>query len=101
MINQNDLIARQKVKSLLSKRCMPYSQIECLVIQYCSLESGSTVSDITDYCAFECPADADSYVFVCHVAGLTAPGTTPSFDDDVMYEVNIDSDADNVEDQVI
>ncbi|SHJ54619.1 protein of unknown function [Reichenbachiella agariperforans] len=80
---------------------MPYSQIECLVIQYCSLESGSTVSDITDYCAFECPAYADSYVFVCHVAGLTAPGTTPSFDDDVMYEVNIDSDADNVEDQVI
>ncbi|WP_147407371.1 DUF4331 domain-containing protein [Reichenbachiella sp. MSK19-1] len=40
-------------------------------------------------------------MFVCHVAGLTAPGAIPSFDDDVMYEINIDSDADNVEDQVI
>lgn len=66
-----------------------------------SLTTGSTVSDITDYYAFESPSNSDNYVFVCNVSGLTAPGTTPQFDDNVMYEFNIDSDEDNVEDQLI
>ncbi len=66
-----------------------------------SLTTGSTVADITDYYAFESPANPDNYVFVCNVAGLTAPGNTPEFDDNIMYEFNIDSDGDNVEDQLI
>lgn len=68
-----------------------------------SLSSGSTVADITDYYAFESPDNADNYVFVCNVMGLTAPDATgdASFDDDVMYEFNIDTDGDYIEDQVI
>ncbi|MEP5614371.1 MAG: DUF4331 family protein [Cyclobacteriaceae bacterium] len=68
-----------------------------------SLTSGSTVSDITDYFAFESPANSDNYVFVCNVAGLTAPTATGelSFSANVMYEFNIDNDGDNVEDLVI
>ncbi|WP_436514684.1 DUF4331 family protein [Ekhidna sp. To15] len=63
-----------------------------------SLSSGSTVEDITDYYAFESPSNSDNYVFVCNVAGLSS---ATSFSDDVMYEFNIDSDGDNVEDQLI
>jgi len=68
-----------------------------------SLGSGSTLVDITDYYAFESPANANNYVFVCNVSGLTAPASTGalSFTDDLLYEFNIDSDADNVEDLVI
>lgn len=63
-----------------------------------TLSTGSTVEDITDYYAFESPANSDNYVFVCNVAGLSS---ATSFSDDVMYEFNIDSDGDNVEDQLI
>lgn len=66
-----------------------------------SLSSGSTVADITDYYAFESPSNPDNYVFVCNVQGLSAPGADISFSDDVMYEFNIDTDADNFEDLVI
>lgn len=68
-----------------------------------SLTTGSSVSDITDYYAFESPANSDNYVFVCNVAGLTAPSATGdlSFDSSIMYEFNIDNDGDNVEDLVI
>jgi hypothetical protein len=68
-----------------------------------SLSTGSTIADITDYYAFESPSNADNYVFVCNVMGLTAPSASgdASFDEDVMYEFNIDNDTDNVEDQVI
>ena len=68
-----------------------------------SLSTGSTVADITDYYAFESPSNSDNYVFVCNVLGLTAPTTTAdaTFDEDVMYEFNIDNNADNVEDLVI
>lgn len=68
-----------------------------------SLTEGSTIADITDYYAFESPSNPDNYVFVCNVLGLTAPSATgdASFDEDVMYEFNIDTDGDNVEDQVI
>lgn len=63
-----------------------------------TLSSGSTVEDITDFYAFESPANADNYVFVCNVAGLSS---ATSFSEDVMYEFNIDGDGDNVEDQLI
>lgn len=68
-----------------------------------SLTTGSTVSDITDYYAFESPSNSDNYVFVCNVAGLTAPTATEalSFSTNVMYEFNIDNNGDNVEDLVI
>ncbi|MEO9872192.1 DUF4331 family protein [Ekhidna sp.] len=63
-----------------------------------TLSEGSTVKDITDYYAFESPSNSNNYVFVCNVAGLSSE---TSFSDDVMYEFNIDTDADNVEDQLI
>lgn len=63
-----------------------------------TLSSGSTVEDITDYYAFESPSNSDNYVFVCNVAGLSS---ATSFSEDVMYEFNLDSDGDNVEDQLI
>ena len=68
-----------------------------------SLSSGSTLVDITDFYAFESPTNSDNYVFVCNVAGLTAPSATSalSFTDDLMYEFNIDNDGDNIEDLVI
>lgn len=66
-----------------------------------SLSTGSTVEDITDYYAFESPSNSDNYVFVANVAGLTAPGASVSFSDDTIVEFNIDSDGDNVEDQLI
>jgi len=68
-----------------------------------SLGSGSSLSDITDYYAFESPSNSNNYVFVCNVAGLSAPSATGalSFSDDLMYEFNIDNDGDNVEDLVI
>ncbi|MEQ9402455.1 MAG: DUF4331 family protein [Cyclobacteriaceae bacterium] len=68
-----------------------------------SLTTGSTVTDITDYFAFESPANSDNYVFACTVAALTAPSATGalSFATNVMYEINIDNDGDNVEDLVI
>ncbi len=69
-----------------------------------SLSTGSTVSDITDFYAFESPENSENYVFVCNVNALLAPGSASqdaSFDENIMYEFNIDTDADNVEDLVI
>ncbi len=68
-----------------------------------SLSEGSSAADITDYYAFESPENADNYVFVTNVNGLTAPGATgdAQFSEDIMYEVNIDNNADDVEDLVI
>ena len=68
-----------------------------------SLENGSGIADITDYYAFESPSNSDNYVFVCNVRGLTAPSATADvrFDENVMYEFNIDNNADNIEDLVI
>jgi len=66
-----------------------------------SLTAGSSISDITDYYAFESPSNPDNYVFVCNTSGLTAPGTEKSFSSNIMYEFNIDNDGDNLEDLVI
>ncbi len=68
-----------------------------------SLSTGTTLADIADLYAFESPANSDNYVFALTASGLLAPSGTDavSFDENVMYEFNIDNDADNVEDLVI
>lgn len=68
-----------------------------------SLAEGSTLADITDFHAFESPENPDNYVFACSVFGLTAPSATADakFDENIMYEINIDTDADQVEDLII
>lgn len=64
-----------------------------------------TGSDITDFYAFQSPANSSNMVFVVNVQGLLAPSATAaaSFDEEVMIEVNIDNSAtkDNIEDLVI
>lgn len=64
-----------------------------------------TGSDITDFYAFESPANASNMVFVVNVQGLLAPSGTAaaSFDEEVMLEINIDNSStkDNIEDLVI
>lgn len=59
--------------------------------------------DITDFYAFESPSNASNYVFVINVQGLAAPAGTANltFDEDAMFEVNIDTDGDLIEDLVI
>ena len=69
-----------------------------------SLGAGSGTSDITDFYAFESPSNSDNYVFICNVQGLLAPGdasASASFDENVLFEFNIDNDGDVVEDLVI
>jgi hypothetical protein len=62
-------------------------------------------SDITDFYAFQSPANANNMVFVVSVQGLLAPAATAaaSFDEEVMIEINIDNSStkDNMEDLVI
>lgn len=64
-----------------------------------------TGSDITDFYAFQSPANTNNMVFVVNVQGLLAPAATAaaSFDEEVMIEINIDNSAtkDNQEDLVI
>lgn len=59
-----------------------------------------TTADITDLYAFE-GADSDNTVFVANVQGLLAPGSSATFDENVLVEINIDNDGDLVEDLVI
>ncbi len=68
-----------------------------------SLTTGSASVDITDFYAFQSPSNEDNYVFVGNVNGFLGPEATAtaSFDENVMYEVNIDTNEDNVEDLVI
>ena len=63
--------------------------------------SGGT-SDITDYYAFQ-GQDTDNVVFVANVQGLLSPtaSASASFDENVIVEFNIDTNADAVEDLVI
>ena len=61
-----------------------------------------TSADITDFYAFQ-GENTNNLVFVANVQGLlspTATGTT-SFDENVLVEINIDTDGDYVEDLVI
>jgi len=59
-------------------------------------------SDITDFYAFQ-GQNTDNVVFVANVQGLLSPSATSnaSFDENVLVEFNIDTNADNVEDMVI
>ncbi len=63
--------------------------------------SGGT-SDITDFYAFQ-GENTNNIVFVANLQGLLSPGATgnATFDEDVLVEFNIDTNADNVEDLVI
>jgi hypothetical protein len=62
-------------------------------------------SDITDFYAFQSPANTGNMVFVVNTQGLLAPSATgaASFDSNVMLEINIDNSPtkDAVEDLVI
>jgi len=61
-----------------------------------------TSADITDFYAFQ-GEDTNNLVFVANVQGLLSPSatSTTSFDENVMVEINIDTDGDSVEDLVI
>lgn len=63
----------------------------------------STSADITDYYAFQSTENSNNIVFAVNVQGLLSPSATSGamFDENVLLEVNIDTNADNVEDQVI
>lgn len=63
--------------------------------------SGGT-SDITDFYAFQ-GEDTKNIAFVANVQGLMSPtaSKTASFDENVIFEINIDNTGDNVEDLVI
>jgi len=62
----------------------------------------STSSDITDFYAFE-GSNGNSIAFVVNFQGLLSPSATgaASFNENVLTEINIDTDGDNVEDLVI
>ncbi len=59
-------------------------------------------NDITDVYAFQ-GQDTNNMVFVVNTQGLLTPGATEtaSFNEDVVQEINIDTNGDNVEDLVI
>lgn len=61
-----------------------------------------TSADITDFYAFQ-GEDTSNLVFVANVQGLLSPNatSTTSFDENVMVEINIDTDGDAIEDLVI
>ncbi len=62
----------------------------------------STTSDITDFYAFQ-GENANSIAFVVNYQGLLSPASTgaTTFDENVLTEINIDTDGDNIEDLVI
>ena len=64
--------------------------------------SQGTSADITDFYAFQ-GEDTENLVFVANVQGLLSPNatTTTSFDENVLVEINIDTDGDSIEDLVI
>jgi hypothetical protein len=61
-----------------------------------------TSADITDFYAFQAE-NTDNLVFVANVQGLLSPNATSTsfFDENVLVEINIDTDGDAVEDLVI
>ncbi|PIQ47378.1 MAG: molecular chaperone DnaK [Cytophagales bacterium CG12_big_fil_rev_8_21_14_0_65_40_12] len=63
----------------------------------------STSSDITDFYAFQSMDNTSNIVFVANLQGLLSPTATASasFDENVMVEFNIDTNADAIEDLVI
>jgi len=65
-----------------------------------AVQGGS--SDITDFYAFQ-GENTNNLVFVANVQGLISPSASADavFDESVLVEINIDTDADNIEDLVI
>jgi len=63
--------------------------------------SGGT-SDITDFYAFQ-GEDSDNIAFVANVQGLLSPTASASaaFDENVLVEINIDTNGDAIQDMVI
>jgi len=61
-----------------------------------------TTSDITDFYAFEA-ANPNNTVFVVNTIALLSPDMTEDadFDEDIMFEINIDTDGDATEEMVI
>jgi hypothetical protein len=59
-------------------------------------------SDITDFYAFQ-GENTNNIAFVANVQGLLSPTATAAaaFDENVLVEINIDTDGDNVEDLVL
>ena len=60
-------------------------------------------ADITDFYMFVSPEDSSKVVFIMNVLPLQAPYSGPNFhqfDDNVMYEINIDNEGDGEEDIV-
>ena len=59
-------------------------------------------SDITDFYAFQ-GQDSDNIAFVANVQGLLSPTAsgTAAFDENVLVEINIDTDGDAVQDMII
>lgn len=59
-------------------------------------------NDITDFYAFQ-GENNNNIVFVANLQGLLSPNSTgnASFDENVLVEINIDTNADNIEDLVI
>lgn len=64
--------------------------------------TSGTNADITDFYAFQ-GEDTSNIVFVANVQGLLSPSAsaTASFDENVMVEINIDTNDDKIEDLVI
>lgn len=62
----------------------------------------STSSDITDFYAFQ-GQNEENIAFVANVQGLLSPmaSNSATFDENVLVEINIDTNNDNVEDLVI
>lgn len=60
-------------------------------------------TDLADFYAFESKENANNMVFATTLQGLLSPNNTASavFDENVLIEINIDNNADNVEDLVI
>jgi len=65
-----------------------------------AVQGGS--SDISDFYAFQ-GENTNNLVFVTNMQGLLSPAVTgdASFDENILIEINIDNNADNIEDLVI
>lgn len=60
-------------------------------------------TDVTDFYAFQSEENSSNLVFVTNLSGLMSPTASASaqFDENTLIEVNIDTNADNVEDMII
>ncbi|MCX4244508.1 DUF4331 family protein [Paraliomyxa miuraensis] len=59
---------------------------------------GDAAADITDFFAWH---EGDRVVAAMAFAGLDVPGSTGTYDDQVLYGIHVDNDGDNVADQTV